>query len=342
MDTRPTGPVIAAVFDNEEDATQALDALREAGVQPEQVSLLLSQEPEEGEAGRDPGAHIASAAASGATFGGVIGGLAGWLLGAGALVIPGIGPVLGAGVLGSLLAGAAIGAAAGGLLGGLVGLGIPEEDARTYAGHVRAGHVLLTVHAETMDRANALRDTLEEAGGYDVRVYEGVTDGETGAPRPAVPPPPIALPTEAAATPVDNTVTSVPPAAEPAAAPVVWSPEWAAGSNGAGPAERGPVGQGVPGVTAGNAAPVAGTGGDPSGRARELGTAAPPASTEPTPFRGASDAARTADPGALRDLASMGDRGFTEPEAPPADRGPQGTDTEFRSGGEAARGGSAP
>ena len=330
MDTRPTGPVIAAVFDNEEDAAQALDALREAGVQPEQVSLLMSQEPEEGLAGRDPGAHIASAAASGATVGGVIGGLAGWLLGAGALVIPGIGPVLGAGVLGSLLAGAAIGAAAGGLLGGLVGLGIPEEDARTYAGHVRAGRVLLTVHAETMDRANALRDTLEEAGGYDVRVYEGVTDGETGPPRPAVPPPPIALPTEAAATPVGNTVTRVPPAAEPTAAPVVWSHEGAAGSNGGGPAERGVAGPGIPGVTAGNAGPVAAE-----------GAPAPPASAEPTPFRGASEAARTADPAALRDLASTGDRGFTEPP-PPTDRGPQGTDTEFRSGGEAARGGSAP
>ena len=123
----------------------------------------------------------------------------------GALAIPGIGPVLGAGVLGSLLTGAAVGAAAGGLMGGLVGLGIPEEAARAYESHIKAGRVLLTVlHATDPAQAARVRDAVERAGAYDARIYGGSDAG----PRLITPPPPA-------------TVDSAPPAPDPAvSAPV--------------------------------------------------------------------------------------------------------------------------
>jgi hypothetical protein len=185
--------VLVAVFDTQEDAVRALDGLREAGVRPEHVSLMMSQ----GQAAPgedDRGADVAGGAASGATMGGILGGLAGWLIGLGALTIPGIGPVLGAGILGSILAGAAIGAAAGGLLGGLVGLGVPEEEARGYEAHVRAGRILLTIHTADAATAGRLRDIAEANGAYDVRIY----GGRAGAPAPDVP---VAAPEGYRATP---------------------------------------------------------------------------------------------------------------------------------------------
>ena len=189
-----SGPVLVAVFDTQDDAVRALDGLREAGVRPEQVSLMMSQ----GQAAPgedDRGADVAGGAASGATMGGILGGLAGWLIGLGALTIPGIGPVLGAGILGSILAGAAIGAAAGGLLGGLVGLGVPEQEARGYEAHVRAGRILLTIHTADAATAGRLRDIAEANGAYDVRIYSG----RAGAPAPDVP---VAAPEGYSATPV--------------------------------------------------------------------------------------------------------------------------------------------
>ena len=69
-------------------------------------------------------------------------------MGLGALVIPGIGPVLAGGALATAfgLAGAGIGAAAGGIGGALVGMGIPEEEARYFERGFREGGVLVTVN----------------------------------------------------------------------------------------------------------------------------------------------------------------------------------------------------
>ncbi|HUS16822.1 MAG TPA: YMGG-like glycine zipper-containing protein, partial [Chloroflexia bacterium] len=182
----PTGPVVAAVFPTQDAAADALEQLRAAGVTPEQVSLVVADQPDAAGAVPDPSDEAASGAATGGIVGGVVGGLAGWLLGVGALAIPGIGPVLSAGILGSLLAGAAVGAAAGGLLGGLAGMGIPEEHARDYEAHVREGRVLLTVHPPDAATAARLRAILDSSGGTDTRAYGDRVDQPAAAePDPA-------------------------------------------------------------------------------------------------------------------------------------------------------------
>jgi uncharacterized protein (TIGR02271 family) len=108
------------------------------------------------------GTKAGEAAAAGAITGGALGGLFGALAGIGALVIPGIGPIIAGGALASTLAGAGIGAAAGGLLGALVGMGIPEEDARYYERALEQGGILLSVDAG--GRAVEARDILVSAG----------------------------------------------------------------------------------------------------------------------------------------------------------------------------------
>ncbi|MBD2099462.1 YsnF/AvaK domain-containing protein [Leptolyngbya sp. FACHB-261] len=114
-------------------------------------------------------------ATTGATTGGVLGGLTGLLVGIGALAIPGIGPVMTAGALGTALAttaaGAGIGAVAGGLVGALVGLGIPEKEARAYQDRVERGDYLVMVEgnrAEVEQAATILRN----AGVQDLGVYD--------------------------------------------------------------------------------------------------------------------------------------------------------------------------
>ncbi|HXV99137.1 MAG TPA: hypothetical protein VEC93_12005, partial [Anaerolineae bacterium] len=114
-------------------------------------------------------------AAVGAVGGATVGGLTGLLMGIGAIAIPGIGPVLAAGALGtalaSALAGAGVGAAAGAVTGGIVGalmdVGIPEEDAHFYAEGVKRGNVLVTVHADDT-RASIAAGIMRQAGAVDV------------------------------------------------------------------------------------------------------------------------------------------------------------------------------
>ncbi len=104
-------------------------------------------------------------AGKGATTGAVIGGLAGIAVAAG--VLPVLGPLLVAGPLmtalgitgavGTTAAGVVTGAVAGGLIGALTNLGVGKERAKRYEDQVKAGNILVAVHAdEKIDVAGSM------------------------------------------------------------------------------------------------------------------------------------------------------------------------------------------
>jgi len=82
-----------------------------------------------------------------ASVGAVNGAALGILASVGALVIPGLGPVLAAGLLASAATGAAAGAAAGGLIGLLGETGVSGPDAEFYNDQIKQGRSLVTVKA---------------------------------------------------------------------------------------------------------------------------------------------------------------------------------------------------
>jgi hypothetical protein len=92
----------------------------------------------------------------------------GWLVGIGALAIPGVGPLVAAGPVVAALAGAGAVGAAGGLVGGLVGAGIPEIEAKRYAGRIREGGYLLSVHCDNATWAKKAHEILKATGGHDI------------------------------------------------------------------------------------------------------------------------------------------------------------------------------
>src|SRR6185436_16758147 len=116
---------------------------------------------------------IAAGAGSGAALGGVLG----WLVGIGAIAIPGIGPLVAARPVVAALAGAGAAGAAGGLVGGLVGAGIPEVEAKRFAGRIREGGYLISVHCDDRQWAKRAEEILEATGGKDVvKTTEGTPD----------------------------------------------------------------------------------------------------------------------------------------------------------------------
>lgn len=164
---------VVGLFEHYQDAERAVDQLYARGFERSNVSVAARDQvlADRIPAGKTMGTEAGEGAASGAVGGAAIGGLAGLLIGLGALVIPGIGPVVAAGTLATALTstavGAGIGAATGGLLGALVGMGIPEEDANFYAEGVKRGGVLVSVDT-TEDRASMARDILRDAGALNV------------------------------------------------------------------------------------------------------------------------------------------------------------------------------
>ncbi len=95
------------------------------------------------------------------------GGIVGLLLGAAAMLIPGIGPIVAVGPIAAALAGAVTGgvtgAVVGGITGALVDAGVEEEEARYYEDRFKGGGVLLTVHTDDA-RYDEARAVLERHG----------------------------------------------------------------------------------------------------------------------------------------------------------------------------------
>ena len=155
---------VVGVFDDRGQAERAVQELRRAGFEDDQIGFASRGEEGTARSGFGTGAETeaGSHAATGAVAGGVLGALAG---AAAALLIPGIGPVVAGGILATALGGAAVGAAAGGLIGALTGMGVPEDEARYYEQEVQAGRTIVTVKAD--GRSQDAQRILQQYGARD-------------------------------------------------------------------------------------------------------------------------------------------------------------------------------
>lgn len=164
-----TDLVAFGIYPDRMSFERALESLRTAGFRNSDISAIL---PERDRTSRDLAHEINSKApegiAAGAGTGAALGGVLGWLVGIGALAIPGIGPIVAAGPVVAALAGAGAAGATGGLVGGLIGAGIPEVEAKRYAGRLREGAYLISVHCDDRTWAKKAEEILEATGGKDV------------------------------------------------------------------------------------------------------------------------------------------------------------------------------
>jgi hypothetical protein len=166
------------------EAESAVSAFKDAGFSTSDISVLLPKkiESEEEELVTDNRTKAPEGAAVGAGSGAAVGGALGWLLGMGALVIPGIGPVIAAGPILAVLAGVGIGGALGGFAGALIGVGIPEDEAKKYEGKVKKGGILIAAHCESSDEIKRAEEILKRTGAEDVAPSgELASDRETAS-----------------------------------------------------------------------------------------------------------------------------------------------------------------
>jgi len=84
------------------------------------------------------------------------------------LAVPGLGPLVTAGPVMAALAGAGSGGTLGWLIGFLAGLGTPEYEAKRYAGRIRRGGILLSVHCDSSKWCDRAKKTLKDTGAQHV------------------------------------------------------------------------------------------------------------------------------------------------------------------------------
>ncbi|GCE10916.1 general stress protein [Tengunoibacter tsumagoiensis] len=169
-------PVVIGVFSTHEQARAAVEHLRRAGFNDEDIGYLT------GAAVAKPDTEVEANAAEGAVEGGVLGGLLGAAV---ALLIPGLGPALAGGIVAATLGGVTLGATAGGLIGALNTYGVSETDAQTYQNDLAQGQTIVTVKI-SMGYEEAER-ILRESGATTVKTHSGVIN-EVHPPRTSPPP----------------------------------------------------------------------------------------------------------------------------------------------------------
>ena len=158
---------VVAYYNSRDDAEQSVRALREKGFGDNEISILAKEEEQDSrmEQGEDL-SYEDQNLTDGTLTGGALGGLAGLAMGAGALLIPGFGPIIAAGPL----AGVLTGALTGGVAGGLIDYGIPEESSEKYEQHLEEGKVLAVIKTDE-DKANEALKIMDETGGRDLEIH---------------------------------------------------------------------------------------------------------------------------------------------------------------------------
>lgn len=162
---------IIGLFENRTQVESVILALRVRSISPDDVTIVM----------RDGRAAAALAAATSTQYdtlavgdgadpvdagpeaeslrpvlsaigGGIVGGLTGLWVGLGMAFIPGLGPIVAAGPIGTALAGTLTGLATGGVLGTLIKARAPLVDVEAYRSGVERGAILVVVRT---DKANA-------------------------------------------------------------------------------------------------------------------------------------------------------------------------------------------
>jgi hypothetical protein len=167
---------VAGIFRARGDAVHAVETLRGHGLSDENLSLLSPGETAsqiESDVPTSDTEQPGMGNALGGLVGGAMGAAGGMTLGAAAasLLVPGVGPIMAAGIVGAALfgaGGAAAGMAAGGALEGQIAEGLPHDELFVYEDALRQGRAVVIVQLENDGQIYDVRAALEAAGAESV------------------------------------------------------------------------------------------------------------------------------------------------------------------------------
>jgi len=169
--------VVIGLIESQSRAESAVRELQNAGFSTNDISVLFPDQEGTRDFAHEKNTKAPEGAVTGVGAGGLLGGGLGLLAGIGTHAIPGLGPFIAAGPIMAALSGAAAGATVGGIAGALIGLGIPELEAKRYAGKIQNGNILISVHIENSEETGRAKQVLQTAGAHDV-----ATAGEARVP----------------------------------------------------------------------------------------------------------------------------------------------------------------
>lgn len=165
---------LVGVFHSVTEVVEVIGELKKHGYRSDEISIIAKDEREMKDVERQTDMEyenqLESGITAGLTTGGILGGLTGLLVGLGALVIPGVGPIIAAGPIAATLGGAVLGASAGGLTGALISAGVPEEYVTQYDRYLSEGNIIVLVDAH-VERSQHVYDTFKRNSMLNEHLY---------------------------------------------------------------------------------------------------------------------------------------------------------------------------
>jgi hypothetical protein len=159
---------VFAILRDGPHAEAAVKALIDSGFRGEDISALMAENVGTKDFAHERHSKAPEGTVLGALLGLLIGGTFGLLIAMGTIVIPALTPYVANGPLMCALAGVGAGGVLGGIAGMLIGLGVPEFEAKRYAGLIKEGRSLLSVHCDSAEWASRAKHVLKSVGARHV------------------------------------------------------------------------------------------------------------------------------------------------------------------------------
>ena len=159
---------VLGIYPDRTTVSDAVNVLNKAGYRTTDISMLASNNPGTKDFAHEKHTKAPHGAAIGAAAGAVVGAVLTWFISTQPATITGLGPLVAAGPILSALAGAGAGGAFGWIVGLLAGLRLTEYVAKRYAGRIRRGGILLSVHCDSPEWCDRAKKILKDTGARDI------------------------------------------------------------------------------------------------------------------------------------------------------------------------------
>jgi len=159
---------VIGIYPDRTTVSDAINVLHKAGYRTTDISVLSSDNQGSKDFALVKRTKALEGAAAGAALGAVIGAALAWFASIQSATITGLVPLVAAGPVLAALAGAGAGGAFGWLVGLLAGSRLTEYVAKRYAGRIRHGGILLSVHCDSQEWCNRAKTALKDTGARNI------------------------------------------------------------------------------------------------------------------------------------------------------------------------------
>ena len=160
---------VMGIYPDRTTVSDAISVLRKTGYRTTDISVLASDNQGSKDFAHEKYTKAPEGAATDAAAGAVLGAALAWLVSVQAAApVTALGPLVTAGPVLAALAGAGAGGALGWMAGLLAGLPLTRYVAKRYAGRIRHGGILLSVHCDSPEWCDRAKKTLKDTGARNI------------------------------------------------------------------------------------------------------------------------------------------------------------------------------